>query len=377
MASAEELLEAIRDQGERGIALVSELQAVAAAQREANRIAIERLGAAQGSDPPAVAGTGETAPPASSHAPDTLDPKYSYEHGNHVPSGATNQDPLRFEKEVMKTLGDERLDPYERAVDDQLDDIADRLVTPLLDTPARFNGYDAYTRGTNVLMDAYELCVDKYRQEHEHWATAGGPSPNLFTHKGITTKQGIAHEQACQTAWEEVLKKYDELHPVLPVYKQDMMIPDPLGTVLVDRDREPRRRKKAWPHEEVLKPPEGAADPEGFREDRVTENIPMLISNDPTQYPYRGTFAAQRALDKYGYLNRDLAYGTILMKFSEQGHVGRPDFKSYQAIHDIDVTRCDSISYNIVRLLKEEFPTFNSDVAQSLRQQYEGAKHFL
>ena len=99
----------------------------------------------------------------------------------------------------------------------------------------------------------------------------------------------------------------------------------------------------------------------------------MLISNDPTQYPYRGKFAAQRALDKYGYLNRDLAYGTILMKFSEQGHVGRPDFKSYQAIHDIDVTRCDSISYNIVRLLKEEFPTFNSDVAQSLRQQYEGA----
>ena len=74
-----------------------------------------------------------------------------------------------------------------------------------------------------------------------------------------------------------------------------------------------------------------------------------------------------------GYLNRDLAYGTILMKFSEQGHVGRPDFKCYQPIHDIDVTRCDSISYNIVRLLKEEFPTFNSDVAQSLRQQYEGA----
>ena len=82
---------------------------------------------------------------------------------------------------------------------------------------------------------------------------------------------------------------------MLPVYKQDMMIPDPSGTVLVDRDRVPRRRKKAWPHEEVLKPPEGAADPEGFRDDRVTENIPMLISNDPAQYPYRGKFAAQRA----------------------------------------------------------------------------------
>ena len=100
MATAEELLEAIRDQGDRSIAMIAEMQAVAAAQREANRIAIERLGAAQGSDPLAVAGTGETAPPASSHAPDTLDPKYSYEHGNHVPSGATTQDPLRFEKEA-------------------------------------------------------------------------------------------------------------------------------------------------------------------------------------------------------------------------------------------------------------------------------------
>ena len=48
MATAEELLEAIRDQGDRGIALITEMQAVAAAQREANRIAIERLGAAQG-----------------------------------------------------------------------------------------------------------------------------------------------------------------------------------------------------------------------------------------------------------------------------------------------------------------------------------------
>ena len=40
MASAEELLEAIRDQGDRGIALITEMQAVAAAQREANRIVI-------------------------------------------------------------------------------------------------------------------------------------------------------------------------------------------------------------------------------------------------------------------------------------------------------------------------------------------------
>ena len=78
MATAEELLEAIRDQGDRSLTMIAEMQAVAAAQREANRIAIDRLGTAQGSDPLAVAGTGETAPPASSHAPDTLDPKYSY-----------------------------------------------------------------------------------------------------------------------------------------------------------------------------------------------------------------------------------------------------------------------------------------------------------
>ena len=52
MATAEELLEAIRDQGDRSLTMIAEMQAVAAAQREANRIAIDRLGTAQGSDPP-------------------------------------------------------------------------------------------------------------------------------------------------------------------------------------------------------------------------------------------------------------------------------------------------------------------------------------
>ena len=60
MATAEELLEAIRDQGDRSLTMIAEMQAVAAAQREANRIAIERLGAAQGSDPLAVAPTSRT-----------------------------------------------------------------------------------------------------------------------------------------------------------------------------------------------------------------------------------------------------------------------------------------------------------------------------
>ena len=72
MASAEELLEVIQRQGNQALQMIAALQDVAAQQREANRIAIERLGAAQGSDPPAVAGTGETAFAASSHAPDTL-----------------------------------------------------------------------------------------------------------------------------------------------------------------------------------------------------------------------------------------------------------------------------------------------------------------
>ena len=61
MATAEELLEAIRDQGDRSLTMIAEMQAVAAAQREANRIAIDAVRAAQGSDPLAVAGTGETA----------------------------------------------------------------------------------------------------------------------------------------------------------------------------------------------------------------------------------------------------------------------------------------------------------------------------
>ena len=52
MASAEELLEVIQRQGNQALQMIAALQDVAAQQREANRIAIERLGAAQGSDPP-------------------------------------------------------------------------------------------------------------------------------------------------------------------------------------------------------------------------------------------------------------------------------------------------------------------------------------
>ena len=37
----------------------------------------------------------------------------------------------------------------------------------------------------------------------------------------------------------------------------------------------------------------------------------MLISNDPTQYPYRGKFAAQRALDKYGYYSEVVSRWTL------------------------------------------------------------------
>ena len=50
MASAEELLEVIQRQGNQALQMIAALQDVAAQQREANRIAIERLGAAQGAD---------------------------------------------------------------------------------------------------------------------------------------------------------------------------------------------------------------------------------------------------------------------------------------------------------------------------------------
>ena len=155
-----------------------------------------------------------------------------------------------------------------------------------------------------------------------------------------------------------------------------MVIDDPLGTIIVDKNGNPRRRKKGDPDSEVLEPAQGQTgpDPEGFYDNDVTENMPMRISNDPCQWPYRGKFKAGRALDKFAYLARDLCWGTILTKFSEQSDLGRAELKCYAQIHQLD-PHGDAISYNVMRLIKEEFPTFNSDTAQQLRQQYEGARY--
>ena len=47
-------------------------------------------------------------------------------------------------------------------MDDQLEEVADMFITPLLDVPSKFNGYDAYTRQSNVLISAFEKLVDEY-----------------------------------------------------------------------------------------------------------------------------------------------------------------------------------------------------------------------
>ena len=106
----------------------------------------------------------------------------------------------------------------------------------------------------------------------------------------------------------------------------------------------------------------------------ASENVPMRISNDPTQHPYRGKFAASRALDEYGFKARDLAYATTLIKYSEQAHVNRAELKVHERLHkEIDMIKCDALSYWVQYYILEGFPEASADRAQSLRAQYEGA----
>ena len=93
-------------------------------------------------------------------------------------------------------------------MDDQLEEVADMFITPLLDVPSKFNGYDAYTRQSNVLISAFEKLVDEYRRAHSEWKHEGGKSPRSCTHKGITSEQGKTDEQALRMAWDTVVQKY-------------------------------------------------------------------------------------------------------------------------------------------------------------------------
>ena len=129
MATTDAILAELQDQGARTIQLIEALQASNERQRESNELLRSRLGAATGSDPSALAGAGETSTPASLHAPDSPGPLKSYSHGNHVPAGVMTTDPLRNEKEVLKLLGNERLMPYERDMNDSLEEIADLFIT--------------------------------------------------------------------------------------------------------------------------------------------------------------------------------------------------------------------------------------------------------
>ena len=82
---------------------------------------------------------------------------------------------------------------------------------------------------------------------------------------------------------DEVMKDLGPDHPRLPAYTQDMMIDDPLGTIIVDKSGNARRRKKGDPYTEVEEPAGGpsGSDPDGFYDDTKTENMIMRISNDP------------------------------------------------------------------------------------------------
>ena len=326
------------------------------------------------------------APPASSHAPSASSASSSagtmpdgtpteQSHGLHTPARADTFDMLHREKNLLSKITDRRLEPFNQDVEDQISQLLAQVITPQMEVPMEFSSFDAYCRQTNAIDEAITSRIDEYQSTHSSWKDEGGAG-GTFRHRGVLLEEGITHKNARMKIIDEVTKKLEPKHPKVPEYTQDMVIDDPLGTIIVDKNGNPRRRKKGDPDSEVLEPTGGRSgpDPDGFYDDTKTENMIMRISNDPCQWPYRGKFEAGRALDKFAYLARDLCWGRILTKFTEQADIGRAELKCHAQIQKLD-PHGDAISFNVMRLLKEEFPTFNSDTAQHLRQQYEGARY--
>ena len=296
-------------------------------------------------------------------------------HGSHSPARADTFDMLHREKNLLSNITGRRLEPFNQDVEDQVSHLLAKIITPQMEVPMKYSSFDAYCRQSNALDEEIAKRIDEYQAGHANWMTEGGKG-GTFRHRGIRLEEGTAHMIARKKIIDEVMKDLGPDYPRLPAYTQDMMIDDPLGTIIVDKNGNARRRKKGDPYTEVEEPAGGpsGSDPDGFYDDTKTENMIMRISNDPCQWPYRGQFEAGRALDKFAYLARDGCWGRILTKFSEQADIGRTELKCYAKIHKLD-PHGDAISFNVMRLIKEEFPTFNTDTAQHLRQQYEGARY--
>ena len=354
------------------------LAAVRANQEAIQKILAERPDPAATTGPTTIGGSPPPQPPAAAqpHASATDEAKPTSD-GSHAPPRADHYDFMRSEKSVAIYLSKNRLEPYDRDITYQLDELKDLFLTPAMDEPANWMSLDAYTRQSNKLEEAMEEFVDRWRRDHDNWRTAGGDQEK-FCYRGVTELEGRSAREAREQERHrlEHHRAFGLSYPVLEEYKQDMTIDHPSADIttgrycLHDGDGTLRRRLKDT---KVEVPKDDAR----FNDLNFVEHMPQQISNDPTQFPYLGRFAAGRALDKYGYYGRDLALAKILVKFTEQAHLRRAELKCHKQLHSLDLVRCDALSYNVIRYILHAFPESHADKIQAIRAQYEGAQYHL
>ena len=117
---------------------------------------------------------GEPTAPAAAAQQAQVDANFidTTEHGDHLPSRPVTVDFIKNERNIIEYLSKERLTPYHRDLTQQLDELSDLMVTPLLDEPSKWMSYDAYCRQSNALEERHVREIDEYRQVHPNWILA-------------------------------------------------------------------------------------------------------------------------------------------------------------------------------------------------------------
>ena len=164
-------------------------------------------------------------------------------HGSHAPARADTFDMLHREKNLLGKITNQRLEPFSQDVVDQIEGLLTQIVTPQMEVPMKFPSFDAYCRQSGAIDEETARRIDAYQAANDQWSAKGGAG-GTFTHRGVSRTEGLTHKTERLKIISEVKKELESKHPRLPEYTQDMVIDDPLGTIIVDKNGNPRRRKK-------------------------------------------------------------------------------------------------------------------------------------
>ena len=139
-------------------------------------------------------------------------------NSNHAPPRVEHYDFMRSEKTVSIYLSKNRLEPYDRDIGYQIDELKDMFLTPSMDEPSRWMSLDAYTRQSNRIEEEMEEFIDQYRREHTTWHNAGGQA-EIFCYKGVTEWEG-RDARAARKHERERLEQHPAIGGKCPVLKE-------------------------------------------------------------------------------------------------------------------------------------------------------------